>query len=224
MEQDGKSRGKIIGILSLIAMIVAICANMTEISEFIIKMFDRYETESEKKSENEKLKEIQEDNWQDNIFNVDESGKIIFVQGTDIILRVKNNRELVTTDNKGYLQSKKAKVNSNSIYKIHNTPDDYSGLQGGYGFVRVAADEEDAPIYENADKIQKWECYEFFRHNEYVYIKCQANEKYITCALDEEGKRLYARGEGVQEWELFSVYVKVGDEWKDIFTGKEIEP
>ena len=51
MEQDGKSRGKIIGILSLIAMIVAICANMTEISEFIRKMFDRYETESEKKSE-----------------------------------------------------------------------------------------------------------------------------------------------------------------------------
>ena len=108
---------------------------------------------------------------------------------------MKNNEGLVTTDSRGYLQGKGSEINSDSIYQIHNTPDDYSGLQGVYGFVRVAADEDNAPVYENADEIQSWECFEFFKHNEYVYIKSQANDKYITCVLDEEGNRLCARGD-----------------------------
>lgn len=225
MEQNGRSTSKIIGVISLIGVIFAIFANITEISEFVLNMFDRYGEESAQTSKtlkNDDSEEIQIDNFEKNIYNVDVNGKIIFVQETEIILKVKNNDEFVVTDNKGYLRSEDSGVNSNNIYRIHNTPDGYSGLQGGYGFVRVAANEENAPIYENADKIQSWECYELFKHNEYVCIKCQANEKYVTCVLDEEGNRLYARGEEIQEWELFSVYIKTGSKWKNIFTDEEI--
>ena len=65
--------------------------------------------------------------------------------------------------------------------------------------------------------------HEFFKHNEYVYIKSQANDKYITCVLDEEGDRLCARGEEVQEWELFSVYIRDKKKWKNIFTDEKME-
>ncbi len=250
MGENGGSTSKIIAVITLISAIFAILANIAEISEFVLNVFDRYNAESAQTSKpldkdssdeisksldedvsDEILKsldedvsdEIQIDNPEKNVYSVDVNGKIIFLQETEIILKVKNNDEFIATDQQGYLRSKDSKVNPNNIYKIHNTPDGFSGLQGGYGFVRVAANEENAPIYENADEIQSWECYEFFKHNEYVCIKSQANEKYITCVLDEAGNRLYARGQEIQEWELFSVYIKSGSKWKNIFTDEEIE-
>ena len=182
----------------------------------MLKMRDRYGPGSAQTSEisEEEPGKKQTDDIKRNVYSIDENGKITFVQGTEIVLRVKNNEGLVTTDSRGYLQGKGSEINSDSIYQIHNTPDDYSGLQGVYGFVRVAADEDNAPVYENADEIQSWECFEF---------KSQANDKYITCVLDEEGNRLCARGEEVQEWELFSVYIRDKKKWKNIFTDEKME-
>ena len=217
--------GKVSAIIVLISTIIGILANIAGITEFVLKMRDRYGPGSAQTSEvsEEEPGKKQTDDIKRNVYSIDENGKITFVQGTEIVLRVKNNEGLVTTDSRGYLQGKGSEINSDSIYQIHNTPDDYSGLQGVYGFVRVAADEDNAPVYENADEIQSWECFEFFKHNEYVYIKSQANDKYITCVLDEEGDRLCARGEEVQEWELFSVYIRDKKKWKNIFTDEKME-